>query len=71
MKRRCKDLLLCSAMAVCFAAFLFTGCGKEETPEEDTKISEQTEGDSVEATDEKQPEETHRAESRRNRRDRE
>ena len=58
MKRRCKDLLLCSAMAVCFAAFLFTGCGKEETPEEDTKISEQTEGDSVEAADEKQPEES-------------
>ena len=45
-------------MAVCFAAFLFTGCGKEETPEEDTKISEQTEGDSVEAADEKQPEES-------------
>lgn len=57
MKRRCKDLLLCSAMAVCFAAFLFTGCGKEETPEEDTKISEQTEDDSVEPADEKQPEE--------------
>ena len=58
MKRRCKDLLLCSAMAVCFAAFLFTGCGKEETPEEDTKISEQTEDDSVEPVDEKQPEES-------------